>query len=64
MKKGIAMYGRSRKYQAQIARLAIARANKERKWLEEAIPADRPDLPDPRRMIAISDCDTCFLVTL
>jgi hypothetical protein len=58
------MYRHSRKYQAQIARLANARTAKERKRLEEPVPADRIDLPDPRRMIAISDCDTGFLVTL
>lgn len=51
------MYRRSRKYQALIARLASARAAKERKRLDEAIPADRIDLPDLRRVIEITDFD-------
>ncbi len=42
------MYRRSKRYQEQIARLANARAAKERKRLENAIPADRIDLPDLR----------------
>ncbi|MEH6649997.1 MAG: hypothetical protein V7707_08245 [Motiliproteus sp.] len=57
------MYRRGRKYQAQIARLANARAAKERKRLEEAIPADRFDLPDLRRVIEITDFDNGSPVT-
>ncbi|MFT6914733.1 MAG: serine protease inhibitor ecotin [Motiliproteus sp.] len=57
------MYRRSRKYQALIARLASARAAKERKRLDEAIPADRIDLPDLRRVIEITDFDNGSPVT-
>lgn len=57
------MYRRSRKYQAQIARLANARAAKESKRLEEAVPVDRVDLPDLRRVIEITDYDTGCPVT-
>ena len=51
------------KYQAQVARLANARAAKERKLLEEAIPVDRLDLPDLRQIIEIADYDTGSPVT-
>jgi hypothetical protein len=49
------IYRLSRKYQAQIARLAAARAAKERKRLSAALPDYPPDLPDLRRMIEITD---------
>ena len=54
------MYRRSRKYQAQITRLANARAAKERKRLS----ADPPlDLPDLRRVIEITDFDSGTPIT-
>ena len=57
------MYRRSRKYQAQIARLANARAAKERKRLS-ADPPDYPqDLPDLRRVIEITDFDSGTPIT-
>ena len=59
----LTMYRRSRKYQALIARLASARAAKERKRLEEAILADRIDLPDLRLVIEITDFDNGSPVT-
>jgi hypothetical protein len=52
------MYRRSRKYQAQIARLAAARAAKERKRLSAVLPDYPPDLPDLRRVIEITDYDS------
>ncbi len=52
------MYRRSSKYQAQIARLAAARAAKERKRLSAVLPDYPPDLPDPRRVIEITDYDS------
>lgn len=51
------MYRRSRKYQAQIARLAAARVAKERKRLSAALPDHPLDLPDLRRVIEITDYD-------
>jgi hypothetical protein len=52
------MYRRSRKYQAIITRLAAARAAKERKRLSAALPDYRPDLPDLRRVIEITNYDS------
>ncbi len=57
------MYRRSKKYQEQVARLANAKAAKELKRLENAIPADRTDLPALRRVIEITDYDSGSPVT-
>jgi hypothetical protein len=57
------MYRHSKKYQAQVARLASARAAKERDRLSGDLPDYPLDLTYLRRIIEITDFDTGALVT-